>query len=187
VKFEFERESNSNLDSNPYSNLFVLKGKGQLGAVGRFFLFHACSRPSPRPDLAQLNPHRSPFLTISFTRWRVDPACQPYLFPLISLTRAGQLSQARSAAGPTAPARAGWRARPSRPAGTHAKVRRVHANPEATTGKGFDPAAPFPPSIRGGRSITAGATWPGTAASQGHRGAFPLGTPRHGFKRRGGR
>jgi hypothetical protein len=117
VKFESERESNSNSYSNLYSNLFDLKGKGQLGAVGRFFLFLACSQPSPRPEPAQLNPHRSPFLTLSFTRWRVDPACQPYPFHQPSQPAS---QPDRAAAGPVAPlARRGTR--PSHPAGTHAE------------------------------------------------------------------
>jgi hypothetical protein len=113
----------------------------------------------------------------------VLPYPSPTFFPLTC--RAADEPGGR-AAGPTAPARAGRRARPGRPAGTHAKTGacpRTHARDH---GKVKRPRCPHSLGIRGGRRVAAAAIWPGTAANPGQTGVFPHGIPRREFKRRAG-
>jgi hypothetical protein len=142
--------------------------------LGRIQLTLRCSGPT-QGAFRPINPRRTPFpFSISAARAPfVSSLSSPFL-SLIPLTTA-PVSRARqgSAAGPATPARAGWRARPSRPAGTHAKDRRRARVTGGGRGKRQRTPLPLSMRIRGGPGYHRGRHLPRDGGEPRVSGGFP--------------
>jgi hypothetical protein len=195
VKFEFERETNSNSISNFISNLspklYSLIGKMSSLCYGPNPSLPCSVAAQPKPPSRPTSPrHRSLFLSLSPTCGpRLAVSVSPHLsslsFLLCLTPCAGQPSRPpKRAAGPAMPVRGTGCGRTARPARTpRAGARSRNWVRPRRKGEGRICPARGHPRRSGLRPWRA--TCPTRRRCQGHRGTFPLEPPRRHFKRRG--